>query len=474
MKSYFLGVDLGTTGARAILTDEKGNVISSCSEGIESSFVECSNTEFSEQKPELWKTPVLDVIKRSIKGVDKNLIRGICFDSTSGTIIPVDKNASPLSNAFMHNDVRATEEAEYIRNALGITVKPSFAISKILWIKNNMPEVFEKTACFIHAADYIRGIVSGNFFITDFSNAVKTGYDLEREKWPEAIEKKLGIPLSKLPEVVPTGKVIGKIPVSVAGSIGISPDTEVVAGATDSTTGFYSSGAGKIGDWNTTLGTVLGVRGISERFIPDPQNLLYTHKHPEGYWLPGAASNTGGEALRLFFGNDLASFDRQIESMAPTGAVVYPLVRKSEKFPFYSHNARGFIVMDDLSPARLFRGLIEGITYVERLIYEKIADMGYRVNDTIFSMGGGAYSIPWMKIRASVLNRSISRARVVETAFGAAVIAASGVYYGNLTEAIKNMVKIEKSVDPEKRLSEVYEEYYHNFLAECKKRGYLQ
>ena len=473
MKNYFLGVDVGTTGARAMLVDESGNVIASHSESIESSFVESSKAEFSEQDPRLWRTPLLNVIRGVVKNIDKELIRGICFDSTSGTIIPVDENASPLTNAFMHNDVRAREEAEYIREVLGITVKPSFAISKILWIKNNMPDIFEKTACFIHAADYIRGIVSGNYFITDFSNAVKTGYNLENERWPEAIESKLGIPLTKLPEVVPTGMVIGNIPTKAAEELGISPETKVVAGATDSTTSFYSSGAEKLGDWNTTLGTVLGIRGIVEKFIPDPQGLLYTHKHPEGYWLPGAASNTGGEALRMFFGRDLELYDRQIESMDPTGAVIYPLVRKSEKFPFYSSDATGFIVMDDLNPARLFRGFIEGISYVERLIYEKIEEIGYRVNDNIFSMGGGAYSLPWMEIRASVMSRSISRAKVVETAFGAAVIAASGVLYKNLTEAIDNMVKIEKVVYPDDRLTVIYEENYQKFIHECRKRGYL-
>ncbi|RKY00489.1 MAG: carbohydrate kinase, partial [Spirochaetes bacterium] len=184
-------------------------------------------------------------------------------------------------------------------------------------------------------------------------------------------------------------------------------------------------------------------------------------------------SNTGGEALRMFFGRDLELYDRQIESMDPTGAVIYPLVRKSEKFPFYSSDATGFIVMDDLNPARLFRGFIEGISYVERLIYEKIEEIGYRVNDNIFSMGGGAYSLPWMEIRASVMSRSISRAKVVETAFGAAVIAASGVLYKNLTEAIDNMVKIEKVVYPDDRLTVIYEENYQKFIHECRKRGYL-
>ncbi|MGQ9617083.1 MAG: FGGY-family carbohydrate kinase [Spirochaetota bacterium] len=470
-KPCFLGVDLGTTGMRAVVSDERGNILTAHSEDILKSMVPVDDERYSEQNPEVWEQALWRVLEKILAGISGCRLLAVCVDSTSGTILPLDRNLKPLYNAFLHNDVRAQEESRFIIANTGINAKPSFAISKILWLKRHLPEIFGRTWKFIHAADYVRGLISGDFGITDFSNAVKTGYDLERYCWPDSIEKVLGIPVEKLPYVVKTGEAIGTISQHLEEKYGIERSVKVVAGATDSTTSFYSSGAERVGDWNTTIGTVLGIRGISERFIPDPEGLLYTHRHPEGFWLPGAASNTGGEALRMFFGYNLEEYDRLIEGMPPTGGLIYPLVRKSEKFPFMNMEAVGFINATLSNPQTLFKGFLEGISFIERMIYEKIASIGYEVGDRIFSMGGGAYSSPWLQIRADVLNKTICRAREVEAAFGAAIIAAGGSYYSSLSEAIENMVHVETIVEPGTDNVNRYDEIYAKFIDECRKRG---
>jgi sugar (pentulose or hexulose) kinase len=467
----FLGIDLGTTGIRAVLSDEKGVILANYSEGILESMVKVEDDRFSEQDPRVWEHALWRLLDKVLGEISECRLLAVCVDSTSGTILPLDRNHKPLYNALLHNDIRAQEESRFIIENTGINVKPSFALSKILWIKRYLPEIFDQTWKFVHAADYVKGLISGDFGITDFSNAVKTGYDLEHYRWPDSIEKVLGIPIEKLPGVVKTGEVTGAISRHLENKYGIDGRVKVVAGATDSTTSFYSSGAERVGDWNTTIGTVLGIRGISERFIPDPEGLLYTHRHPEGFWLPGAASNTGGEALRMFFGKNLEEYDRLIEVMPPTGALIYPLVRKSEKFPFMNMEAMGFINTTLSNPQTLFKGFLEGISFVERMIYEKIASIGYEVGGRIFSMGGGAYSAPWLQIRADVLKRIICRAREVEAAFGAAIIAAGGSYYSRLSEAIENMVHVETVVKPRTDNVKKYDEIYAKFIDECRKRG---
>jgi len=471
MQQVFLGIDLGTTGLRAILSNEKGEILSSKSQAVEESFVQNQDEHFSEQNPRGWESALFSVLDDVFKELGENELKAVCVDSTSGTIIPVDKRGNPLYNAILHNDIRSYREAEFINSKTSIIVKPSFALPKILWIKNNMPHLFENTFKFIHAADYVRGLISGDYSSTDFSNSVKTGYDLLNYRWPEEIESVLGIPIQKLPHVFPTGESVGELRKELSERYNIRNKVVVVAGATDSTTSFYSSGATQVGDWNTTLGTVLGIRGVAEQFIQDPEGLLYTHRHPEGFWLPGAASNTGGESLRLFFGNHLKEYDKKIEGLPPTDSFIYPLVRKSEKFPFSNINAQGFIILNGLNPVTMFKGFLEGITYIEKMIYERIKQIGYKVGQRIFSMGGGAYSLPWMRIRASVLNRAIYRAKIVETAFGAAIISASGTYYENLTGAIEGMVSMDCMVEPELELIQVYEEKYNLFVEECKKRN---
>jgi sugar (pentulose or hexulose) kinase len=469
----FLGIDLGTTGVRAVLADEAGFVIATQASGVEASFVECADDTHSEQDPRMWPAPLFQVLKKVLPALEGRTLEAVCVDSTSGTVIPVDRDGNPLGNALLHNDIRGHEEAKRISSATGLDVKPSFALSKILWIKNRRPDLYERTFKFLHAADYVKGLVSGDFGSTDFSNAVKTCYDLVEYRWPASIESALGISLDKLPMVAKTGEVVGTLKRDIREEFGIRNEVKVVAGATDSTTSFFSSGARDVGDWNTNVGTVLGIRGVAERFIRDPDGLLYTHRHPEGYWLPGAASNTGGEAVRLFFKNDLKALDKKIEALPPTGSLIYPLARKSEKFPFLNLDAAGFVIMEGCDPVLMFKGFLEGVAYVERMIYEKIAGIGYKVGDRVFSMGGGAYSLPWMRIRASVLKRSVYRAKEVETAFGAAVIAASGVHYKSLTEAIARMVSVETSVEPDEKNARVYDELYARFVEECKKRKFF-
>ena len=471
MKAAFAGIDLGTTGIRVILADEKGGIIAVHTENILDSTVESNDERVSEQDPRCWQRTLMEFLPKALSIDGEYELRGVTVDSTSGTIIPVDADDEPLYHALLHNDVRAQDESRFICENTELNVKPSFALSKILWIKNNLPELFEKTHTFIHAADYIRGLVSGDFKTTDFSNAVKTGYDLERFSWPPALEEVLGIPFQKLPTVVKTGEVIGELTEQLCEEAGIHQRVPVVAGATDSTTSFYSSGAERIGDWNTTVGTVLGIRGVASKFLVDPEGLLYAHRHPEGYWLPGAASNTGGEAVRLFFGDRLEAYDRDIEHMAPTASLIYPLARKSEKFPFLNMNAMGFINCDISTPQALFKGFLEGAAFVERMIYEKIKAIGYPLSDRVYTMGGGAYSDPWLQIRADILKRNVCRAKEVEAAFGATIIAASGVHFKNITEAIDHMVRIEKVVEPDGGNAAFYDDAYALFLDECRSRG---
>ncbi|RKX94742.1 MAG: hypothetical protein DRP84_06255 [Spirochaetes bacterium] len=471
--AYFLGIDMGTTGIRCLLSDEKGNIVLSSEEDIHESFVASSDEKVSEQNPSVWKKSLNSALDTVLSRINNYKLMAITVDSTSGTILPIDRNYEPIFNALMHNDMRAYKESEFINSELGLSTKPSFALPKILWFKNNRPDIFERAYKFVHAADYLVGLISGEYGVSDFSNSVKTCYDLYNMKWPDEIESKLGIPLDKLPKIVKTGKVIAELDEDIRKKYGIKKSVKIVAGATDSTTGFYSSGAKDIGDWNTTLGTVLGLRGIFDRFIPDKEGLLYTHRHADGYWLPGGASNTGGEVLRLFFGNSVKEYDEKISELPPTGGIIYPLARTGEKLPFFNMKAKGFIKLNSCKPDIFFKAILEGLSYVEKMIYKKIEGLGYRVNDTIYAVGGGAYSLPWLKIRANIMGKTMARAKIVETAFGSCIIAAGGTYYKNVTEAVNNMVNMDIKVEPEDSLTNKYRNGYEKFVKELKERDYI-
>jgi xylulokinase len=484
---FVLGLDVGTQGARAIVCDGAGVVRAQAAETFASpELAELLPPGWVEQDPREWWTVVSSCLRKVLEelrwsGSVPQSIKAIAVDSTSGTIVPVDSIGNVVRSAIMYSDARAVLEAEECNAVatnftakLGYKFTPAFGLPKILWIKRNEPQVFEQTACFLHPADYIVGRLTGSFRLTDTSNALKTGYDLIDGCWPEFIEKDLGIPIEKLPHVVSPGTTIGVVSRPAAQETGLAPGTPVVAGVTDGTAGFLASGAAKVGDWNSTIGTTLVVRGISKSLIKDPLGRVYCHVHPQGYWLPGGASNVGAECLtKLFSGRNFSELNAYVPQYSPTSLIVYPLVRKGERFPFVNPMAEGFVIGEPRDSRELYTAYLEGVGYVERWCIELLAELGAEVGDTIYTTGGAAKSIEWMQVRSNILNRRVVRPLTTECAMGTAVVAASKTLFPDLESAVKAMIKPGEAVEPEPQKAEIYDYHYRGFRDACARRGYV-
>ncbi len=475
------GLDVGTQGARLIMCDDRGNIVAEAYSPLRLEIEEELPPGWSEQDPDDWWTATKECIEKVRKSLS-NLqdIIAITVDSTSGTVVPIGEDNIPLRRAIMYNDNRSQEEADIVNDygrdiatKLGYKFKPSFALPKMLWIKRNEPDIFEKVGKFLHAADFLAGKLTGDYSHSDTSNSLKAGYDLVDDRWPKFIFDKLDIPEAMLPQVVKPGTIIGHISKEIAWETGLSESTKVSAGATDGTASFLSSSAVKVGEFNTTLGTTLVVRGVSPEVIRDEKGRIYCHAHPEGYWLPGGASSTGGECLAIKFkGRELEKLDREAMNHIPTNLLIYPLVRKGERLPFNNTSAQGFIVGDPKNEAKLYAGYLEGVGFVERWIYDVLEELGAVVGERIYTSGGGSKSKEWIQIRADILNKTLVRPRIVESAFGAALISASAVLYEGFTEAAQNMVQIDTIVNPDPERAEIYQERYRKFREECSIRGY--
>jgi xylulokinase len=321
---------------------------------------------------------------------------------------------------------------------------------------------------------------------------LKTGYDLSpcqeggfTDRWPEFIGTTLNLPVEKLPRVVAPGEVIGAVTTEAAQATGLRQGTLVVAGMTDGCAGQIAAGAVAPGDWNSTLGTTLVIKGVTQRLLRDPQGRIYSHRHPDGYWLPGGASNVGGEILAARFPEaDLAALDARAAELIPTNLITYPLARRGERFPFVNPAAEGFMLPFQPVPdwqegavasaaERLYTACLEGVAYVERLAYETLEALGGHVGPVIRAAGGAARSDVWLNIRANVLNRELLRPAETGAAMGAAILAASRTYYDGVIPAARAMVQIDLGVQPRPGLVERYEERYQHFRAACEQRGYI-
>jgi len=478
-RPFFLGIDVGTQGARIALIDAEGNLI-----GREEEDFPLSDQSREEQSPEAWWQACIRSLTRLINRVRSEVnvddISAVAVTSTSGTVIPIDVNNEPLHPAIMYSDKRSAEEGKQCRdaamryNSAGYTgFNSSSGLSKIVWYSKQFPLQVQKIARWIHAADFITGKLSGCWGITDFTNALKSGFDLQNNCWPEYLWEELGINKSWLPKVVASGTPIATLDAMVAQQLGLKETIQVVAGMTDGCASQVASGAVNLGDWNTTIGTTLVVKGVTRDEVKDPEDRLYSHRHPEGYWMPGGAGNIGADWITAEFKEDLTFLNEAAEDLVPTGKIVYPLMQRGERFPFISPVAEGF-QQEGLSRQEKFAASMEGVAYVERYAYEMIQKLcGERVK-AVYTAGGGSNSSVWLHIRSNVLNLPIYKMKWVTGAVGAAILAASKTHFADIVEASQALTQIEKEIHPQIDLVEKYNRFYHGFLEALREKGYIK
>ena len=477
MKVYFFGIDVGTQGVRVVLTDEKGEVVAS---GVRRFVLD---EEFrQEQSPVLWWKDCVSILDDIISGLptdfDRSAVQAISVTSTSGTVIPLDANNKPLHRAIMYSDGRSAAQGKHIRElaeryvADGYTgFNASSGISKMLWYVENYPEQRKNIALWVHASDYIVGKLSGNYKVTDYTNALKSGFDVDKLAWPAYLTEKLGLEKGWLQEVVPSGTVIGELEGELAERWGLLR-LKVVVGLTDGCASQIASGAVKLGDWNTTIGTTLVIKGVTKKKVVDSLGRVYSHRHPDGYWMPGGASNTGADWISLDFPTDLAMWNAAAEQLVPTGKIAWPLKQQGERYPIWAPRARA-IVPQHISQEELYTANLEGVAFIERLAYESLEQLSEEILQAVYTAGGGSNSDIWLKIRAAVLRVPVYKCKEASGALGAAIVAASGTFYNGLIEAAGPMTRGEKEGFPNPALAERYEGQYQQFKVKLKTLGYL-
>jgi xylulokinase len=471
-----LGLDIGTQGVRGIVYDEYGNIAAenNCSFAH---FSISENKEYKEQNPSDLLHAAYRVIADCVRQLKGEKIDAAAIDGTSGTIVALDHEKRPLTMGIMYNDDRSISQAAKVNHAaggslgkLGYTFNSSYALPKILWIKENMPDIYEKTWKFIHQSDYIYGKLTGVYDITDYSNALKTGYDLLDERWPDFLAA-LDIDKEKLPAVTAPGTRIGTVLSGVAGETGLMEDVVFYTGTTDGCASSLAAGLSVPGEWATVIGTTMVFKGITRELVPDSQGRIYSHKHPQGWWMPGGASNVGGSCLNEMFGKEnLKEYDRTVWDYLPTGDIAYPLTGTGERFPFIKPGVQGFYIGDPSNIRKKYAAIMESVAYTERLSYDTLCGLGCDIGDVVLTSGGATKAPVWVQIRANILQKQLCVPESANAAMGSAIIALSGISGSNLSDAVRSMVRFTAKIDPEIQLKELYDEIYARFREECKKR----
>lgn len=468
----WVGLDLGTQSARAMAVTASGDVAGSGARPLRSR----RDGARHEQDPGGWWEALAGACRDALAGLAPERVEGVATCATSGTILLVDSAGAPLTPALMYDDARATAQARRAADAgsgLGHSIGAGWGLPKLLWLLEHDPAAADG-ARLAHQPDVVTRRLVGHEVAADASHALKSGYDVGAETWPQDLFDALGVPAGMLPAVVPSGAQLGAVCDDAAGQTGLRAATPVIAGMTDGCAAQLAAGALGVGDWNSVLGTTLVLKGVSSQRLRDPSGVLYSHRSPDGGWLPGGACSSGAGVLtERFGGRDLDDLGERAQAHEHDAPLAYPLVGHGERFPFHAPEAQAFMLGEPVDDAEHFAALLQGLAYVERLCLDYVSLLGGAVDGGLSLTGGATRSRYLCRLRADVLGRPVRLPEQAESAFGMAVLAAAATSGRRCAEVAGEMCRTREVIEPRPDHTGRFREPYLRFVGELEGRGWL-
>jgi D-ribulokinase len=413
-----LGIDFGTSGARAIVIDNDRNI--------------CWSDDISWAAVPLaldlvWAETLGQLITQIPPEIRSNIGR-IAIDGTSSTVLLCDRTGQVRGEPLLYNDDRGKSGLEQVR-ALAppghSVISATSSLSKLLWYAQQ--PYFAAARYFLHQADWLASLLHGQWGVSDYHNALKLGYDVVQLRYPEWLTAMPYFPL--LPQVVTPGQPVALVLPRVAQQWGLAPGCLVCAGTTDSIAAFAAAGADRPGQAVTSLGSTLVLKLLSTEPIDRAQYGIYSHRWGD-LWLVGGASNTGGAVLRHFFSDrDLANLSAVIDPQIPTDLDYYPLLRPGERFPVNDAELLPRLTPRPPSDVAFLAGLLTGIARIEAQGYQLLEQWGAQPLTAVYTAGGGATNQVWQEIRQQQLQVPMLTAHHQDAAYGTALIAQRGINY---------------------------------------------
>lgn len=489
MKPYLLGIDIGTSACKVAIFEKSGNVVAAANSDYP---VYYPKEGWAEQNPEEWWSAVCSAVKKAIRkaGIVPDEIAGIGIDGQSWSAIAMDKDGNVLTNTPIWMDTRAqsicdrlNEEigADKIFEVSGNSLQPSYTTAKILWYKENMPEVYEKIDKILQSNSFIAYKLTGVM-----SQDVSQGYglhcfDMRRAVWDEAMCRRLGIPLEFLPEICDCDHIVGTVTEKAAEEAGLAAGIPVVAGGLDAACGTLGAGVIHPGETQEQGGQAGGMSICTDTYKADPSLILGFHVVP-GKWLLQGGTTGGGGVMR-WFEREFADFERsrkeetgkssldqlnQIAQEVPAGSegVVFLPYMSGERSPIWNPYAKGVFYGLDFSKTKghMVRACMEGVAFSLRHNLEVAEKAGAQVK-VLRAMGGSANSLLWTQIKADITGKDVVvPASDTASTLGAAILAGVGVgFYKDYEEAVSLTVKETRRHQPDPSRKEVYDKAYRTY-----------
>jgi Sugar (pentulose and hexulose) kinases len=486
---YILGVDIGTTGTKAMLVSQDGRILSRSYKGYPLMAV---RENYVEQNAEDWWNTFLYTVNECTKDIaDKCEIKALSISSQGGSMVPVDVNGNCLRNAIVWMDSRGVKEKEsflkynnddWFYNKTGWKLGTGLNIVKIQWIKNNENDIYKRTYKFLTTIDYVNYKLTGNYII-DPSNAAMTQLmNVTKQEWDGELLELLGIDNEKLPEIYPSGKVIGHLTEEAAGLLGLDSSISVVNGGHDQYCAAVGAGAVNEGDILLSTGSAWVVLGITKNPIFDRNTYVSPGRHiPVGLWGALSSVPTAGVAMEWFKDKfstrTLKDGTLHSEAYADIDSEAGKRMESSKDLIFYPYyNGRGFPKWDANLKATLLglslqhdrydiaRAVMEGVAFEVKHVLENYKKLGCPT-ENLRVVGGASKSKLWMEIISNIVGTEVIKFKEADLAcIGAAIIAgdACGVFDGYV-DGYRKVVKEEVlplQIGPER---EFYNRKYNKY-----------
>jgi gluconokinase len=496
-RDVLLGVDIGTTIVRAFAFTYDGKIVADSKKEVK---IEHPKPSWAEEEPDELFNSTIKVIREVTKIVGKR-IKAIGFSGQMHGLCCVDKDGKPLTRLIPWVDVRASEQVKVLEEKIGAkelykrTGCPPLFIyvaPKVLWVKENLPDVFARCRKILTAQDYVVFKLFRDYYTNPSLSAGSQLLNINEVKWDSKILTALELDESMLPNLVEGDIVFDKLPKNAAELLGLNEGIPVALGASDGALSNVGLGAVKEGIGAMSLGSSGAVRVISKHPIWDNEMRFFCYYIASRNWLPGGAVNNCGIVLRWFRDNFA---EKEIEEAKKRGVDVYKLLDEQaakvgagcngllflpfmsgERFPIRDPYVRAMLFGLSLAHGKphIIRCMMEGITFTLRWIQEAIEEHA-KVNAIKIS-GGGAKSSLWRQIVSDVFGKKVIRTEVEEaSALGAAMLAGIAIGdFSNMEKAANEMVKDVEVHEPSyttheqySRLFEIYKRIYKNCRGYC-------
>ena len=472
---YWLGIDIGTGGSRALLVNEAGKVVAGVTAPHEEMRME--KPLWAEQRPENWWDAAQQAIRAVLKEsrVKPANVKGVGLSGQMHGLVILDENHGVIRPALIWCDQRSQPQVDWINskvgkdNVLAFTANPvltGFTLPKLLWVRDNEPRNFERVRKLLLPKDYIRFKLTGEF-ASEVSDASGTAlFDVVTRKWSSEMVERLGLDAAILPKVYESSEVTGEITAEAAEATGLAPGTPVVGGGGDQAASAVGNGIVEPGVVSCTIGTSGVVFAHMERPIYDRLGRVHTFCHAvRGKWHVMGVTQGAGLSLQWFRnqfapGADYDSLTAEAAT-APCGAhgLFWLPYMMGERTPHLDASARGgwIGVTAKHTRADLIRALLEGVCFSQKDCLDLIEGMDVAVENVRLS-GGGARSAVWRRIFADVFAKKVVTLETQEgSAYGAAILAMTGAGpYASVQEACKAVIREVEAVSPRPHEAQFY------------------